>query len=102
MLEKILKPSKNKKFVRIDERTFIEVNEDISNEVAIAKFNENINAARMSNSNPYIRYRSKKKPQPKRKRKARHVLEFGYTSTRDFKRAMMKDEGDQDDNTNHE
>ena len=39
-----------------------------------------------------------KKDKPKRKRRVHHVLEFGYTSTREFKRAMMKDEGDQDDN----
>lgn len=61
MLKKILKPSKNKKFVRIDERTLIEVNDDVLDEVAIERFNENINTARNSNSNPYIRYRDKKR-----------------------------------------
>ena len=61
MLKKILKPSKNKKFVRIDAKTFIEVNEDIPNEVAKAKFNENINVARKSNLNPYQRYYGKKR-----------------------------------------
>ena len=40
-----MKPSKNKKFVRIDAKTFIEVNEDIPDEVAIKRFNKNINAA---------------------------------------------------------
>ncbi len=101
MPKKILKPSKDKKFVRIDAKTFIEVDEDISDEAAIERFNENINVARNSSSNPYTKYRVKKdKSKPKRKRKARHVLEFGYTSTRDFKRAMLKDEVDQDDDMN--
>lgn len=61
MLKKIFIPSKNKKFVRIDAKTFIEVNEDIPDEVAIVKFNDNINAARKTGSNPYIKYRDKKR-----------------------------------------
>lgn len=60
MLKKILKPSKNRKFVRIDERTLIEVDEHMDDVLAIERFNKNINAARNSNSNSYIRYRGKK------------------------------------------
>ncbi len=41
-----MKPSKNKKFVRINAKIFIEVDEDIPDEVAIKRFNKNINTAR--------------------------------------------------------
>ncbi|GAH63228.1 unnamed protein product [marine sediment metagenome] len=37
------------------------------------------------------------KPKPKWKRRVHHPLEFGYTTSGDFKRAMVKNEGDQDD-----
>ena len=51
-----MKPIKNKKLIQIDRKTWIEVDENIPNKVAIAKFNKNINAARDSNSNPGIRH----------------------------------------------
>lgn len=56
-----MKPSKNKKLVQLDKKTWIEVSEDIPDKVAVAKFNENINAARNSNSNPGIRCWGNKK-----------------------------------------
>ena len=42
MKDSSILPSKGKKFVRIDHKTFIEVDENIPNEVAIVKFKENI------------------------------------------------------------
>ena len=46
MKDSTILPSKGKKFVRIDHKTFIEVDENIPDEVAIAKFKKNISHER--------------------------------------------------------
>ena len=56
-----MRPSKNKKIVQVDRKTWIEVDENISDKVAITRFNKNINTARNSNSNPGIRHWGNKK-----------------------------------------
>jgi len=56
-----MKQKKGKKLIQIDRKTWIEVDKNIPDKVAIAKFNKNINAARNSNSNPGIRYWGNKK-----------------------------------------
>ena len=56
-----MKPIKNKKLIQIDRKTWIEVDKNIPDKIAIAKFNKNINAARNSDLNPGIRCWGKRK-----------------------------------------